>query len=75
MKRRGHAGRIVVRVDDPLHRLDQVDAEEERLAGSRPIGERTEECPPLLDEQVADRAAEEGDEPPAIPSAGGGGVG
>ena len=54
---------IVVRINDPLDGLEEIDAEQQRFTTVEAIGQRTEKRSTLFDVEVADRAAEERDDP------------
>ena len=60
----GDAGRVVVGGLEPADVLDEVGAEQQRLAGLEHLRDRSEEPRPLLRLEVADRRAEERDHPP-----------
>nr|WP_245963640.1 hypothetical protein [Terracoccus luteus] len=63
----GHPAAVVVGGDEPVGALDEVGAEQEPVAGLEAVVQRAEEGGALLDVDVADGAAEEGDEPAAAP--------
>ncbi len=63
----GDPARVVVRRDQAVGALDQVRAEQQPVAGVQGVGERAEEGRALLDVEVADGSAQEGDHAPAAP--------
>jgi hypothetical protein len=65
VERRRHARRVVVRAHEPVAVLHEVRAEQEEVAGTGGPVQSLEEGPPRLRREVADRAAEEGDQPVA----------
>jgi len=57
---------VVVGRDEPGGVLEEVGAEEQPLTRLERVGEGPEEGPAFLDVEVADGAAEEGDQPPTV---------
>ncbi len=62
----GHARGVVVRGDEPVGALHEIGAEEEGVAGLEAAGDVGEERRARLGREIADGAAEEGDDARAV---------